>query len=299
MGRTNNANKEYTDSLTHTWVAGLCPNYECDHPTKRFDCRLETERNEQPMSLVKICGLRREIDIEYANMLKPDFIGFVFAESRRRVTESQALALKRRLDPCIKSVGVFVNAGQNEILELCQSGVIDLIQLHGDEDNDYISALKARVNSPVIKSLHFGPKPRKNEGARFHNATDRFRRVRVGCAQDNGCPLPHDATDRFAEERVSDSIADFLLFDTLHDKQRGGSGEIFDWSLIGETEKPFFLAGGLNIDNVEAAVRGLKPYAVDVSSGVETGGYKDYDKMSLFINIVRCSCTEGGNAHDQ
>ena len=287
------------------------------------------------MSLIKICGLQREIDIEYANALKPDFIGFVFAESRRRITNAQALELKRRLDPSIKSVGVFVNADQDEISELCQSGVIDLIQLHGDEDNDYIGALKARVTNPIIKSLHFGLKTpdngytltrvstdvsssedpytqyrgfksrslQKNWGAQLQDTTNSYDQKSRNAmpqdginsyAQERDGVMPLDAINSYTLEygcgeaaRSTPTEADFLLFDTFHDKQRGGSGMVFDWSLAGNVEKPFFLAGGLNNKNVEEAILRFKPYAVDVSSGVEVEGNKDYNKMSLFINKVR------------
>ena len=201
------------------------------------------------MSLIKICGLRREIDIAYANELKPDFIGFIFAESFRRVSIYQASVLRSLLDPPIKSVGVFVNADLSEIQELCQRGIIDMIQLHGDEDGKYVDCLKAMVSQPIIKTIRIG--------AGVNNRSSGAQK------------------------------ADFLMFDAFHEMLRGGGGSSFDWSLIGSVNKPFFLAGGLNQDNIAEAIRQVHPYAVDVSSGVETDGYKDFHKMSSLINKVR------------
>jgi len=222
------------------------------------------------LSLIKICGLRREIDIEYANELRPDFIGFVFAESARMVSKSHALILKSRLDPSIKSVGVFVNADLYEILDICQRGIIDMIQLHGDENRDYILKLRTLTSHPIIKSFHIEASVQQSGITRY-------------AAESEDC-----------KARSGSHEADFLLFDTFHNRLRGGSGLSFDWSLIGDVDKPFFLAGGLNIDNITEAINIIKPYAVDVSSGVETDGYKDFHKMSLLVNKVR-----GGNANDQ
>ena len=272
------------------------------------------------MSLIKICGLRREIDIEYANALKPEFIGFVFAESVRKVSKSWASVLKSQLDPSIKSVGVFVNADLYEILDICQRGIIDMIQLHGDENRDYIRKLRTLTPNPIIKSLRLGASVQQNDiilcAAGFE---DNSIETSFQCHSSLSPATADESTESVFPEytpamiastdeqrktgfqgrtpsvnasdlNLSDSHeADFLLFDTFHGRLRGGSGLSFDWSLIGSVDKPFFLAGGLKMDNITEAIHRLKPYAVDVSSGVETDGYKNFHKMSLLVDKVR-SC---------
>lgn len=183
--------------------------------------------------LIKICGLRRLKDIEYANMLKPDFIGFVFAKSKRQININDALILKEKLDKRIKAVGVFRNDDISLIKEATKNNVIDIIQLHGDEDDNYIKEIKKFTNLPIIKAY-----------------------------------------------RDSD-LCEFSLFDNINP----GNGEIFDWKII-KTNKPFFLAGGININNIDLALR-INPYCIDVSSGAETDGYKDYNKMQELIKRCR------------
>jgi phosphoribosylanthranilate isomerase len=198
---------------------------------------------------IKICGLSRMEDIEYANFAMPDYIGFVFAESGRRVSDETAVQLKSALSPRIKSVGVFVNDGTERIAALCRAGVIDLVQLHGDEDGEYIRRLKKTVQKPVIKAI----------------------------------PMDDKFKGDFPE-------ADYILLDSFDKEKRGGGGKRFDWDLIsefaGQAGKPFFLAGGLNEDNLEAAAR-MKPFCLDVSSGAETGGVKDGKKMLNLVKIAR------------
>ncbi|MCL1876169.1 MAG: phosphoribosylanthranilate isomerase [Synergistaceae bacterium] len=186
---------------------------------------------------IKICGLFRECDIDYINEALPDYAGFVFAESKRKVSESQAYALSRRLSPSIKSVGVFVDNDISFIRNLLERGIIDIVQLHGREDEEYMSA----IGAPVIKAV------RPGEFTKMNNYT-----------------------------------VDFLLFDS----PRAGSGEKFDWRLIPETEKPFFLAGGINSENITEAMK-LNPYAIDVSSGVESDGVKDRRKILEIVRSVR------------
>jgi len=198
------------------------------------------------MSKVKICGLSRMEDIAAVNRALPDFIGFVFAQSRRRVDMNTAAVLKKNLDPSIKAVGVFVDERMSAISDMYQKGIIDLVQLHGDEDDEYISQLKNTCGCSVIKA------------------------VGVGAALP---PLPVEPN--------------YLLFDTLS-AQRGGIGKAFVWNLLKQyDELPYFLAGGLSIDNVVDAVGLLSPFCVDVSSGVETDGWKDAVKIEKFVNTVR------------
>jgi phosphoribosylanthranilate isomerase len=183
------------------------------------------------------------------NEYLPDYIGFIFAESRRQVTEEQAKLLKQLLSPWVKAVGVFVNDDIRRIAGLCSKGIIDLVQLHGDEDEEYIRCLRTMTDKVIIKAI----------------------RVKTSA----------DVIQAF------DSEADYLLFDTYHKQQYGGSGIAFDWSLIKKSVRKFFLAGGINEDNILEAVGNYQPYAVDVSSGVETDGKKDPQKIRNIIAKVR------------
>lgn len=201
------------------------------------------------MSYIKICGLRRAVDIDAVNEGMPDFIGFVFAKSSRQVTLEQAAGLKARLKPEIKAVGVFVNEEPERIMEICRRGIIDIIQLHGDEDDDYTRDIKKRTDLPVIRAI------------RVKNQEDL--------------------------QNIDSITCDFLLLDACDDSQYGGAGKSFDWAVIGKMEKPFFLAGGLNENNLAIAAEAVKPYCLDLSSGVETNGVKDREKILKAINIVR------------
>ncbi|QNU67398.1 phosphoribosylanthranilate isomerase [Ruminiclostridium herbifermentans] len=201
------------------------------------------------MTKIKICGLTRMQDIEYVNEALPDFIGFVFAKSRRQVNPDTAYQLKSALDYRIKAVGVFVNESISVIKQLCQSNIIDYIQLHGDEDEEYIKNLSCQINTPIIKA------------------------VRV-----------KDLSSIVTAQQLS---GDFLLLDTFSDKEYGGTGKTFDWKLAKYIEKPFFLAGGINYCNAKAAIDSSKPYCLDVSSGVETNGVKDRNKIIDIVSLVR------------
>ncbi len=197
------------------------------------------------MTKIKFCGLTRTGDIEAANELKPDYIGFVFwPKSKRAVTAEEAKTLKAKLDPSIKAVGVFVDEDMEAVKSLLDGGIIDIAQLHGHEDEDYITGLKEASGKPVIKAF----KIRSEEDIRKAEA----------------------------------SPADLVLLDAGM-----GDGVTFDWSLIKNTGRPYFLAGGLDPDNAADAVRTLHPYALDVSSGIETDGLKDTNKMAAFAASVR------------
>ncbi len=209
------------------------------------------------MTKIKICGLTRMQDIEYVNEALPDFIGFVFANSRRKVSIDTAVQLKNLLDCRIKAVGVFVNENLSTIKQLCQSGIIDYVQLHGDEDAEYLRTLSQQISKPIIKAL----------------------RVK-------------DLSSIIAAQQLS---CDFLLLDTFSDKEYGGTGKTFDWKLAGDVEKPFFLAGGINSCNAKAAIDSSKPYCLDVSSGVETNGVKDRNKIIDIVSLVRNNFKELNN----
>ena len=197
---------------------------------------------------LKFCGLTREADIRAANETRPDYIGFVFAESRRRVTDEQAARLRALLSPGIQAVGVFVNDDPTHIALLANRGVIDLIQLHGSESAAYIRRLRTMTAAPIICALRVGKK-----------------------------------TDIKREES---NLVDFLLLDTYTKDAYGGSGRIFDWSLLGEVGKPYFLAGGLNESNIIRAMQ-TGAYALDLSSGIETDGVKDAEKMRRVAALVK------------
>ncbi len=193
---------------------------------------------------IKLCGLFRECDIDRANEVRPDYVGFVFAKSTRQVTREQASAYRQRLRPDIPAVGVFVNASPGQVTGLLADGIIQLAQLHGDETEEEIRAIQEASGRPVIKAV----------------------KVR----------------ERRDVERWLSSRADYLLFDS-----GAGSGRQFDWSLLERVERAYFLAGGLEPETIPQAVRMLRPYAVDLSSGVETDGVKDGEKMRRAVEAVR------------
>lgn len=199
------------------------------------------------MTKIKICGLTTPGDIQVVNEVQPDYIGFVFAPSRRQVSAIQAAALKARLAPGIQSVGVFVNESAEQILSLAEAGIIDMIQLHGDETEEFILNIKTRTRIPVI------------------------RVVRVQSADDiqHALCIP----------------GDYLLFDTYTKDVYGGSGHTFDWSCIPQMNRPYFLAGGLNQTNIIQAAQ-TPAYCLDISSGVETGGRKDPEKIRCVVRTI-------------
>ncbi len=197
------------------------------------------------MTKIKLCGLTRPEDITAANVLEPDFVGFVFApKSRRYVTTEQARALRNHLLPSIQAVGVFVDEEPERVAALLEAGIIDLAQLHGREDEGYLERLRALTGKPIIQAFQV--------------------------------KTPNDL------ERTQSSSADYILLDS-----GAGTGTTFDWGLLTSVRRPYFLAGGLGPDNVVQAVRTLHPWGVDVSSGIETGGVKDFHKMAAFAAAVR------------
>ena len=201
------------------------------------------------MTKIKMCGLSRPCDIAAANELAPEYIGFVFAaKSSRAVTHAAARELKRLLDPGIAAVGVFVNEAPETVAGLLNSGVIDMAQLHGSEDEAYIKRLRVLTEKPIIKA---------------------FRVTGKNAAAIDAC------------------TADHILLDS-----GAGTGTVFDWNMIRGVKRPYFLAGGLTPENAARAVKELRPFAVDVSSGIETGGLKDKNKMAAFAAAVREANTQ-------
>ena len=239
---------------------------------------------------VKMCGISKVETIPAIVDAKPDYMGLVFAPSKRQVTVEQAKTLVDELHKQyettygeatvqmntdiaqdsqdsqdsqnsqefvqgnsnfekIKTVGVFVNETVENLLKIAEEVKLDVIQLHGDEDETFIQSLKECTNVEVWKA------------------------VQVRSAAD--------------AEKWINSSADMLLFDAYHKDERGGTGEVFDWSSLDEFERPFMLAGGMDSTNVARAIRTVRPYGIDISSGIETEGVKDDEKIKAFTNIVR------------
>lgn len=239
---------------------------------------------------IKMCGISKVETIPAIVDAKPDYMGLVFAPSKRQVTVEQAKTLVDELHKQyektygeatvpmntdtaqdsqdsqdsqdnqefvqgnsnfekIKTVGVFVNETVENLLKIAEEVKLDVIQLHGDEDETFIQSLKECTNVEVWKA------------------------VQVRSAED--------------AEKWIDSSADMLLFDAYHKDERGGTGEVFDWSSLDEFERPFMLAGGIDSTNVARAIRTVRPYGIDISSGIETEGVKDDEKIKAFTTIVR------------
>ena len=214
---------------------------------------------------VKKCGISKVETISAVVESKPDYMGLVFAPSKRQVTVDQAKTLVEELhkqytkrynngaeqsnDDEIKTVGVFVNETLDNLVSIATEANLDVVQLHGDEDEAFIQSLKGRTNVEIWKAVQ------------IRSSTD--------------------------AEAWIDSSADMLLFDAYHKDERGGTGEVFDWSCLDEFERPFMLAGGIDSTNVARAIRTVRPYGIDISSGIETDGVKDDEKIKAFTNIVR------------
>lgn len=213
------------------------------------------------MQKIKLCGMMKQCDIEYANRVKPDLVGFIFANTRRKISAAQAKQFRKALDAEIPAVGVFVNEDISVITSLVQDGCIDMIQLHGEEDADYIRRLREICDVPVIKAVK----------------VQTVEQIRQAAA------LP----------------VDYLLLDTYRKGVLGGTGEAFDWELLREAKaaagdtaegelfgKPYFLAGGLHAGNLREAAE-LGSYGLDISSGIETDGSKDFTKMVEVMELVK------------
>lgn len=214
---------------------------------------------------VKMCGISKVETISAVVEAKPDYMGLVFAPSKRQVTVDQAKTLVEELhkqytkrynngteqsnNDEIKTVGVFVNETLDNLVTIAKETNLDAVQLHGDEDEAFIQSLKGRTNVEVWKA------------------------VQIRSAAD--------------AEAWIDSSADMLLFDAYHKDERGGTGEVFDWSCLDEFERPFMLAGGIDSTNVARAIRTVRSYGIDISSGIETDGVKDNEKITAFTKLVR------------
>lgn len=223
------------------------------------------------MTAIKLCGLKEQAEIELVNELKPDKVGFMLYQRSKRYCPLKQLRLcRQKLDPGIAAVGVAVDAPPFDLVDLVAKGLVSELQLHGHEDAYYVKYLRT-----VLQSLGYS----------------------VPLAQAFAIKTDADL------KRALASSADVLLLDAVG----GGSGQSFDWSLLTAelrgalNKRPWFLAGGLNPENVAQAVVSLQPYGVDVSSGLETppgSGHKDLTKMRAFCAAVRAADTQLAPAAD-
>lgn len=199
------------------------------------------------MTQIKMCGLQTLAAIQAANACEVEYIGFVFAPSRRRVSVEQAKRLRPFVHPSIKVVGVFVNETVTEMHRIAQEVGLDILQLHGDETVE----VARQLAYPVWKAI------------------------------------PMDSEEAVEEVKHWQAQGVLPVVDAPGQQFRGGAGETFNWQWLKGLDVPFILAGGLNHLNVREAVRSVQPSIVDVSSGIETKRQKDPIKMKVFVEAVR------------
>ena len=198
------------------------------------------------MAKIKICGIRRLEDIEIVNKYLPDYIGFVFAKSKRQISYDKALHLKENLNKNIESVGVFVNADKKEVLNLFNNNIINIAQLHGGESEGYISDLKDMSHNKlkIIKAIEISGNINLDE----YNNTN----------------------------------ADYLLLDSGKGSGKTFDWDLIKTRL----KKDFFIAGGLNKSNLCEAIEKFNPYGVDLSSSVESNRFKDEKKIREIMELI-------------
>lgn len=203
--------------------------------------------------MIKLCGIRRTEDIEYVNEVNPDFIGFILAEGyRRTVSPEFAAVLMKGLRCGAKAVGVFVDQPVEFVSEAVKKIGLYAVQLHGNENPDYIAELRKHTSAKIWKA------------------------ARVRCREDIF--------------RADKSGADMLVLDSFSESAAGGTGKTADWELIKSTptDLPYLLAGGIDINNISEAMKILpEGCGIDVSSGIETDGVKDLSKIKAIMKIVR------------
>ncbi len=198
---------------------------------------------------IKICGLKSVEDVLKINDFNIDYVGFVFAESKRKVSKEKALEMKKALKPTIKTVGVFADMSYAEISEIADYVGLDVIQLHSDEDNEFCQKFQGKT---IWKSISV-----------------------------------NDTEPEIIAEKYK-NIDGFLL-DTYTKDLRGGSGKTFKWTLAKDFSKKYFtiLAGGLSEENIIDAYNAVKPNVMDLSSSVETEGIKDYNKIKSLMRRIQ------------
>ncbi|MDO5560294.1 MAG: phosphoribosylanthranilate isomerase [Oscillospiraceae bacterium] len=199
---------------------------------------------------LKLCGIRSSEDIEYMNEFRPDYIGYVFAPSPRRITPKHARKLNKKLAIGIRSAGVFVNEPVDELIDAVKISGVDVIQLHGDETREYISELRKLTDKKIWKAV------------RVRDSSDIVR------------------ADMFG--------ADALVLDSYSRSRYGGTGKTSDWDVISNIRisTPFFMAGGIDTSNLSNCVSEIDPYGIDISGGIETDGHKDHEKIKQIMKII-------------
>ena len=195
---------------------------------------------------IKICGIKNENEAKIINECMPDIAGFVFASGKRQIDINKAKILKKIINPEIETAGIFVEQNEDEILEIYNKKIIDIIQLHGDYDEQTIKNLKEKTGAKIIKVI------RVKEG---------FYKI--------------------------ETLADFILFDAYSKDKYGGLNKTFDWNIKIISNVPYFVAGGINENNIVEMVKKLTPYGVDISSGVEVDGFKTKEKVFNIIKIIK------------
>lgn len=204
------------------------------------------------MTAVKFCGMRRVEDIEYANQCRPDYAGFILSDGfKRSVDFGTFYELNTYLDKDIKRAGVFVNEPLENILHCAYNESLDVIQLHGDETEDYIEKLRKVFSGEIWKA------------GRAKSSEDIEKADRLSC--------------------------DKLVIDSFSEDCVGGTGKRINTEIVKNAEitKPFFIAGGIAAENIAEIVRDTKPYGIDISSGIETDGFKDINKMKKIMRILK------------
>lgn len=208
------------------------------------------------MAKIKLCGLRREQDIDYVNEVLPDFAGFIMAPKFwRHITIEKLTELSAKLDSSITPVAVFVNQTEEFVARVVDSGAVKMIQLHGSEDAGFAGRVREKMKTD--------------------NSFEVIKVAKVQKKEDI--------------EEVAGFPCDYLLLDAYSEETAGGTGKTFDWNLIRDIldGRQFFLAGGLGVHNIKTAIDMVNPYAVDVSSGAETDRVKDINKMREIVKAVR------------
>ncbi|WP_019122443.1 phosphoribosylanthranilate isomerase [Brevibacillus massiliensis] len=209
------------------------------------------------MTRVKICGITRVETLELLARSRADYVGFVFAKSRRQVTAEAAGEMLRQVPEHPAAVGVFVNPTLTELERVLSVAPLQVIQLHGQESPDFCANVRKRFSLQVWKAISIG------EGKELSDELESYR-----------------------------PQVDAFLFDTHDQKLAGGTGKRFAWTEIPRLRKlagdtPFFVAGGIHLDNLGELLEGYRPEAIDISSGVETDGQKDHGKITQLLERVR------------
>lgn len=204
------------------------------------------------MCRIKVCGIQRLEDVDILNRFLPEYAGFIFAESKRRVDIEKAKCLIRNLAKSIRPAGVFVNADLNMVKHTVEQCGLNVIQLHGEETTDYMENVKKFLPSVEI-----------------------WKAIRVEGLE--------------SLKKLEEKSADAFLLDTYSKEAYGGTGKTFDWEIASRLSQKYkiILAGGLNSRNAARAIDTVRPFCLDVSSGVETDGYKDEEKIRDFVYAVR------------